>query len=87
MASQGYCSKNGIKLKPMTPWLAAFLHVSTVNRVGLTNGDPKITDRLRTLQSAMMRAGFSLLDREWWHFSDVGNGTLGAPVMAGDLGL
>ena len=51
------------------------------------NGDPKITDRLRTLQSAMMRAGFSLLDREWWHFSDVGSGPLGPPVMAGDLGL
>ena len=51
------------------------------------NGDPEITARLRTLQSAMMRAGFSMLDREWWHFSDVPSGPLGAPVMAADLGL
>lgn len=69
------------------PMPSAFDDFSDHAWAAYLNGDPKITDRLRALQSAMMRAGFSLLDREWWHFSDVGNGPLRAPVMAGDLGL
>jgi D-alanyl-D-alanine dipeptidase len=55
---------------------AAYLH-----------GDPTIAARLHTLQSAMVEAGFTLLDSEWWHFSDPGTAPLGPPVFARDLGL
>ena len=51
------------------------------------NGNPTIGDRLRTLQFAMMRAGFTPLAREWWHFSDQSTPTIGSPISAHDLGL
>lgn len=51
------------------------------------NGDPAITTRLHRLQSAMLRAGFWLLDTDWWHFSDENGPTPSAPISAKDLGL
>ena len=52
-------------------------------------GDPEIEKRLRILEWAMTTAGFTILDSEWWHFSDpLPEGTpKPPPVFARDLGI
>ena len=51
--------------------------------------DREVFERRRILQLAMMAAGFSLLDTEWWHFDDAEFNTGPAPqaVFAGELGI
>lgn len=54
-----------------------------------TGGDPEVRRRLRLLQKAMRRAGFSSYIREWWHFSDPDFQPLGPEliVFASRLGI
>ena len=49
---------------------------------------PDVLHRLAILQNAMAKAGFLLIDIEWWHFDD-GEFVYNQPrvVSAGDLGL
>jgi zinc D-Ala-D-Ala dipeptidase len=51
-----------------------------------TGTDNDVHKRLVILQWAMERAGFKLLNSEWWHFSDPVE-PVGRPVFAKDLGL
>ena len=51
--------------------------------------DPKALEHRDWLQRAMVRAGFHLLETEWWHFNDAEDEEKmeGPPVFARDLGI
>jgi D-alanyl-D-alanine dipeptidase len=54
-----------------------------------TGRDPEIRRNITALQQAMVRAGFTMLDTEWWHFDDADyNNTTPPPVVfASELGI
>ena len=49
--------------------------------------DPQVLRNITILQRAMHRAGFWMLDTEWWHFNDKGLQLRGAQSPAPPLGL
>ncbi len=51
--------------------------------------DEDVRKRRFALQMAMMTAGFSILETEWWHFDDAefDNGPVPPAVFAGELGI
>lgn len=51
--------------------------------------DENVRQRRYVLQMAMMDAGFSILEGEWWHFDDAEFNATPAPpaVFAGELGI
>lgn len=51
--------------------------------------DEDVRKRRHALQMAMMTAGFSVLDTEWWHFDDAdfNEGPVPPAVFAGELGI
>jgi zinc D-Ala-D-Ala dipeptidase len=53
-----------------------------------TGGDPIVSKGLQTLQVAMTKSGFQMIDLEWWHFDDAEFfPTTQAVVSAKDIGL
>jgi len=54
-----------------------------------TGNDEEIRRNLHLLQSAMVEAGFSMLDIEWWHFDDAqyDNGPTPPIVYASQVGV
>jgi D-alanyl-D-alanine dipeptidase len=57
-------------------------------RYNAVQGEPESRRRLAVLQNAMVRAGFSMIDTEWWHFDDV-QYAFNQPtvISAADLGV
>lgn len=51
--------------------------------------DDDVRQRRHALQMAMLGAGFSILDNEWWHFDDAefNNGPVPPVVFAGEIGI
>jgi D-alanyl-D-alanine dipeptidase len=51
--------------------------------------DEEVRKRRHALQMAMLAAGFSILDSEWWHFDDTdyNAGGVPPPIFAGQVGI
>lgn len=51
--------------------------------------DDEVRQRRHALQMAMMAAGFSILDSEWWHFDDAefNAGPVPPAIFAGEVGI
>lgn len=54
-----------------------------------SGSDPEVRRNLSALQQAMLTAGFTMLDTEWWHFDDAdyNNATPPPVVFASELGI
>ncbi len=53
-----------------------------------TGNNPKVGKALQTLQVAMTKAGFQMIDMEWWHFDDAEFFNTNQPIVyAREIGL